>query len=48
MQKISTRFYNGHNVWVVWDDSASKRWFSVLDVIAAINRGPDHAKTRNY
>lgn len=48
MQKISIRFYNDREVRAVWDDAASKWWFSVLDIVAAINREPDYAKTRNY
>lgn len=48
MQKISMRFYNDREVRAIWDDAASKWWFSVLDIVAAINREPDYAKTRNY
>ena len=48
MHKISIRFYNDREVRASWDDAASKWWFSVLDVVAAINREPDYAKTRNY
>jgi cell filamentation protein len=48
MQKISIRFYNDREVRAVWDDAGSKWWFSVLDVVAAINREPDYPKTRNY
>ena len=48
MQKISIRFYNDREVRAIWDDAASKWWFSVLDIVAAINREPDYAKTRNY
>ena len=48
MHKISIRFYNDREVRAIWDDAASKWWFSVLDVVAAINREPDYAKTRNY
>jgi len=47
-QKISIRFYNDCEVRAIWDDAVSKWWFSVLDVVAAINREPDYAKTRNY
>lgn len=47
-QKISIRFYNDREVRSVWDDAASKWWFSVLDIVAAINREPDYAKTQNY
>lgn len=35
MQKISIRFYKDCKVRAIWDDVASKRWFSVLDVIAS-------------
>ena len=48
MQKISIRFYIDREVRAVWDDAGSKWWFSVLDIVAAINREPDYAKTRNY
>lgn len=47
-RKISIRFHNDREVRAVWDDAASKWWFSVLDVIAAINREPDYARTQNY
>ena len=46
--KISMRFYNDREVRAIWDDAASKWWFSVLDIVAAINHEPDYAKTRNY
>ncbi len=47
-RKLSIRFYNDREVRAVWDEAASKWWFSVLDVVAAINREPDYARTRNY
>lgn len=46
--KLSIRFFNDREVRAVWDDGATKWWFSVLDVIAAINQEVDYAKTRNY
>lgn len=46
--KISIRFFGDREVRAVWDDAAAKWRFSVLDVVAAINREPDYAKTRNY
>lgn len=46
--KTSIRFYDDRKVRAIWDDSASKWWFSVLDIVAAINRESDYAKTRNY
>lgn len=46
--KISIRFFNGREVRAVWDDENSKWWFSVLDIIGAINGQDDYQKTRNY
>ena len=46
--KISIRFFNGREVRAIWDDENSKWWFSVLDVIGAINGQDDYQKTRNY
>ena len=34
--KTSIRFYDDREVRAIWDDSASKWWFSVLDIVAAI------------
>src|SRR5574344_1788329 len=48
MSKVSIRFYNDHEVRAVWDDERSKWWFSVLDIIGAINSQDDYQKTRNY
>ena len=33
----SIRFFNDREVRAVWDDEHNKWWFSVLDIIAAIN-----------
>ena len=46
--RISIRFFNDREVRAVWDDENSKWWFSVLDVIGAINGQDDYQKTRNY
>lgn len=48
MSKISIRFYKDHEVRAVWDDATSKWYFSVLDVVGAINDENDYNKTRNY
>ena len=40
--KLSIRFYNDREVRAVWDDRNSKWWFSVLDVVAAINAQDDY------
>ena len=46
--KISIRFYNDHEVRAVWVEERARWYFSVLDVIGAINEQDDYAKTRNY
>ena len=48
MSQISIRFYNDREVRAIWDEEKSKWWFSVLDVIGAINAQDDYQKTRNY
>ena len=47
-QKISIRFYNDHEVRAVWDEVVGQWYFSVLDIIGAINQQDDYTKTRNY
>ena len=46
--KISFRFYKDHQVRAIWDEEQSQWWFSVLDVVGAINDQDDHEKNRNY
>ena len=46
--KISIRFYNDREVRTVWDAEKQQWFFSVLDVIGAINQQDDYAKNRNY
>ncbi|MBR3938354.1 MAG: Fic family protein [Bacteroidales bacterium] len=48
MTKISIRFYKDHKVRALWDEDRNHWWFSVLDIIGAINEQDDHAKNRNY
>ncbi len=48
MSKVSIRFFNDHEVRAIWDEDRSKWWFSVTDVIGAINDQADHQKNRNY
>ena len=47
-RKISIRFYNDREVRAVWDDENDKWWFSVLDIVGAINKQDDFTRTRNY
>ena len=46
--KKSIRFYKDHKVRAVWDEENNHWWFSVLDIVAAINQQDDHEKNRNY
>ncbi len=32
----------------MWDDAGAKWWFSVLDMVGAINGEDEYSKTRNY
>ena len=48
MGKISIRFYKDHKVRAVWDEENNQWWFSVLDIVGAINEQDDHEKNRNY
>ena len=46
--KLYIRFYKDREVRAVWDEEKGGWFFSVLDVIGAINEQDDYAKTRNY
>ena len=46
--KISIRFYKDHKVLAIWDEKQNQWWFSVLDIVGAINEQDDHEKARNY
>lgn len=48
MKRISIRFFNERKIRAVWDDAGAKWWFSVLDMVGAINDEDDYSKTRNY
>ena len=48
MSKVSIRFYKDHKVRAVWDEEHNHWWFSVLDIVGAINQQDDHEKNRNY
>jgi cell filamentation protein len=47
-KKISIRFFNDREVRAVWDETNSKWWFSVLDIVAVLTNQNDYNKTRNY
>ena len=45
---MSIRFFNDREVRAVWDDTHNKWWFSVLDIVGAINEQDEYEKSRNY
>ena len=48
MNKMSIRFYGDREVRAVWNEERDSWYFSVLDVLGAINDQDDYQKTRNY
>jgi len=42
--KTSIRFFNDREVRAVWDDEGNTWWFSVIDVVAALNDQDDYQK----
>jgi len=46
--KTSIRFFNDREVRAVWDDEGNTWWFSVIDVVAALNDQDDYQKANNY
>ena len=46
--KISIRFYKDRKVRAVWDEDHNQWWFSILDIVGAVNEQDDHEKNRNY
>ena len=44
----SISFFNDRKVRAVWGEENSKWWFSVLNLIAAINEQEVYKKARNY
>ncbi len=42
IQKVSIRFFNDREVRAVWDETLSKWWFSVLDVVGVLNNQDDY------
>jgi len=48
MNKVSIRFFKDYKVRAVWDEENTKWWFSVLDIVGAVNQQDDYEKNRNY
>jgi len=47
-EKISIRFFDDREVRAVWNDTDSRWWFSVLDIVGVLNDQDDYKKNRNY
>ncbi|MEQ8474352.1 MAG: Fic family protein [Marinoscillum sp.] len=47
-EKVSIRFFDDREVRAVWDETHSKWWFSVLDIVAVLRDESDYNKNRNY
>lgn len=45
--KISIRFFDNREVRAIWDDTQSKWWYSVVDVVSAITNSPRPRKYWN-
>ena len=46
--KISIRFFADREVRAIWDDEREKWYFSVIDIVSALNGQDDYTKARNY
>ncbi|MBN2063286.1 MAG: hypothetical protein JW745_00675 [Sedimentisphaerales bacterium] len=46
--KISIRFFDDREVRAVWNDTDSRWWFSVLDIVGVLNDQDNYEKNRNY
>ena len=42
-KKVSVRFYNDREVRAIWDNEHDTWWFSVVDIVAALNLSSDPA-----
>ncbi len=47
-EKISIRFFDNREVRAVWNDTDSRWWFSVLDIVGVLNGQDNYEKNRNY
>lgn len=47
-EKISIRFFDDREVRAVWNDTDSRWWFSVLDIVGVLNNQDNYEKNRNY
>ena len=46
--KTSIRFFDDKEVRAVWDETNSKWWFNVIDIVAVLNEQDDYVKAGNY
>ena len=48
MSKVSIRIFNDKEVRAAWDETNSKWWFNVVDIVAVLNEEDDYIKAGNY
>ena len=48
MSKLSIRFFEDKEVRSIWDETESKWWFNVVDIVGILNEQPDYTKAGNY
>ena len=46
--KMPIRIFNDKEVRAVWDETNSKWWFSIVDIVAVLNEQDDYIKAGNY
>jgi cell filamentation protein len=46
--KVSIRFFDDKEVRAVWDETNSKWWFNVVDIVGILNEQDDYTKAGNY
>jgi hypothetical protein len=46
--KNKVKLFESQHVRTVWDESAEKWWFSVVDIVAVLTEQPDYTKARKY
>ena len=42
------KLFEEKQVRAVWDESAEKWWFAIIDIVAVLTEQPNYAKARNY
>ncbi len=48
MRRFQSVFFDNREVRAVWNDTDSRWWFSVLDIVGVLNDQDNYEKNRNY